>query len=228
MCVKQRPWQGLYTDGITTLDYERRKSQSHPRRGPGRQTTLSDPGATTKITPTPRPTPSSTRSSTSSARPGTCSLTSPFVPTVLSTKPPPHFCLARTTRQNHLEHHLRKSHADHSVDNSDVPLRRACAHRAPTKHAPTSSSSSPTISALTPWAATATPDVTTPNLDRLADEGIVFDNHYDTTAICMASRASILTGKLEYRHGCNFEHGNLVKEALAEGPTQSSSEKPAT
>ena len=57
-----------------------------------------------------------------------------------------------------------------------------------------------------------TPDVTTPNLDRLADEGIVFDNHYDTTAICMASRASILTGKLEYRHGCNFEHGNLVKE----------------
>ena len=57
-----------------------------------------------------------------------------------------------------------------------------------------------------------TPDVTTPNLDRLAEEGIVFDNHYDTTAICMASRASILTGKLEYRHGCNFEHGNLLNE----------------
>ncbi len=57
-----------------------------------------------------------------------------------------------------------------------------------------------------------TPDVTTPNLDRLAEEGIVFDNHYDTTAICMASRASVLTGKLEYRNGCNFEHGNLVKE----------------
>ena len=57
-----------------------------------------------------------------------------------------------------------------------------------------------------------TPDVQTPNLDRLADEGIVFDNHYDTTAICMASRASVLTGKLEYRTGCNFEHGHLVRE----------------
>lgn len=57
-----------------------------------------------------------------------------------------------------------------------------------------------------------TPDVQTPNLDRLAEEGIVFDNHYDTTAICMASRASVLTGKLEYRHGCNFEHGNLMRE----------------
>ena len=45
---------------------------------------------------------------------------------------------------------------------------------------------------------------------RLAKEAIVFDNHYDTTAICMASRASILTGKYEYRTGCNFEHGNLL------------------
>lgn len=58
-----------------------------------------------------------------------------------------------------------------------------------------------------------TPDVQTPNLDRLAEEGIVFDNHYDTTAICMASRASIFTGRLEYRTGCNFEHGHLL-EAL--------------
>lgn len=57
-----------------------------------------------------------------------------------------------------------------------------------------------------------TPDVQTPNLDRLAQEGMVFDNHYDTTAICMASRASILTGKLEYRTGCNFEHGHLVND----------------
>ena len=34
------------------------------------------------------------------------------------------------------------------------------------------------------------PDVKTPNLDRLAADGMVFDNHYDTTAICMASRAN--------------------------------------
>ena len=28
MCVKERPWQGLYADGITTLDYERGKASS--------------------------------------------------------------------------------------------------------------------------------------------------------------------------------------------------------
>ena len=29
-----------------------------------------------------------------------------------------------------------------------------------------------------------TPDVQTPHLDRLAADGLVFDHHYDTTAIC--------------------------------------------
>lgn len=57
-----------------------------------------------------------------------------------------------------------------------------------------------------------TPDVKTPNLDQLAREGIVFDQHYDTTAICMASRANVMTGLLEYKNGCNFEHGPLAIE----------------
>ena len=55
-------------------------------------------------------------------------------------------------------------------------------------------------------------DVKTPHMDSLAREGIAFDNHYDTTAICMASRANIMTGKFEFRNGCNFEHGALVEE----------------
>ncbi|MCB1228235.1 MAG: sulfatase-like hydrolase/transferase, partial [Verrucomicrobiales bacterium] len=55
-------------------------------------------------------------------------------------------------------------------------------------------------------------DVQTPHLDQLAAQGVVFDHHYDTTAICMASRASIFTGLFEYRTGCNFEHGNLTQE----------------
>ena len=37
-------------------------------------------------------------------------------------------------------------------------------------------------------------DVQTPNMDRLARDGLVFDRHYNTTAICMASRASVFTG----------------------------------
>lgn len=58
-------------------------------------------------------------------------------------------------------------------------------------------------------------DVITPNIDKLADEGVRFLNHYDTTSICMASRASIMTGLYEYRHGCNFSHGPLERHFFA-------------
>ena len=57
-------------------------------------------------------------------------------------------------------------------------------------------------------------DALTPNLDRLSKKGVTFDNHYVTTAICMASRASILTGKYEYQHGCNFSKGKLSQEDI--------------
>ncbi|MBK1825509.1 sulfatase family protein [Haloferula rosea] len=54
------------------------------------------------------------------------------------------------------------------------------------------------------------PDVKTPNLDRLGGEGMIFDNHYVTTAICMASRATAMTGMYEYKTGCNFDHGHML------------------
>ncbi|WP_139959466.1 sulfatase family protein [Flavicella sediminum] len=57
--------------------------------------------------------------------------------------------------------------------------------------------------------------VITPNMDNLAEEGVLFENHYNTTAVCMASRAIILTGMYEYKAGCNFEHGPLRKEKFA-------------
>ena len=56
-----------------------------------------------------------------------------------------------------------------------------------------------------------TPGAKTPNLDQLATEGMIFDNHYDTTAICMASRANIMTGMFEYKAGCNFTHGAMAQ-----------------
>lgn len=58
-------------------------------------------------------------------------------------------------------------------------------------------------------------DVSTPHIDALAARGVVFDNHYVTTAICMASRANILTGMYEYAHGCNFTKGKLSDEDFA-------------
>ncbi|MBU3024206.1 sulfatase family protein [Zobellia galactanivorans] len=51
--------------------------------------------------------------------------------------------------------------------------------------------------------------VKTPNMDQLAKDGVLFLNHYNTTSICMASRANILTGMYEYKTGCNFMHGDL-------------------
>ncbi len=55
-------------------------------------------------------------------------------------------------------------------------------------------------------------DVVTPNMDRLAADGLVFDKHYNTTAICMASRANVFTGMYEYKTGCNFTHGDMHPE----------------
>lgn len=54
-------------------------------------------------------------------------------------------------------------------------------------------------------------DVQTPQMDRLARQGIVFNRHYDTTAICMASRATVMTGMYEYKTGCNFSHGEMLR-----------------
>lgn len=44
----------------------------------------------------------------------------------------------------------------------------------------------------------------TPNMDRLAEEGCYFANSFVTTPICAASRASIMTGTYERRHGFTF------------------------
>jgi arylsulfatase A-like enzyme len=55
-------------------------------------------------------------------------------------------------------------------------------------------------------------EVETPNMDKLGRDGLIFDKHYNTTAICMASRASIFTGMYEYKTGTNFQHTHMRKE----------------
>lgn len=42
---------------------------------------------------------------------------------------------------------------------------------------------------------------TTPNLDRIADEGMRFDNCFCTNSICAPSRATILTGLYNHENG---------------------------
>jgi len=58
-------------------------------------------------------------------------------------------------------------------------------------------------------------DVETPQMDKLGADGMIFDRHYDTTAICMASRANIFTGMYEYKTGTNFSHGDMKPETWA-------------
>ena len=53
------------------------------------------------------------------------------------------------------------------------------------------------------WAAHTygNPEIYTPNIDRLAAEGLKFTNAFCNTPVCSASRATILTGRLPSQHG---------------------------
>ena len=46
-------------------------------------------------------------------------------------------------------------------------------------------------------------DISTPNIDRLADEGIKFTDFYSASSVCSPSRAGLLTGRIPQRMGIN-------------------------
>ncbi|MEM9280717.1 MAG: sulfatase-like hydrolase/transferase [Verrucomicrobiota bacterium] len=52
--------------------------------------------------------------------------------------------------------------------------------------------------------------VQTPHLDRLAAEGVLFENASITSAICTPSRITFFLGQFERRHGVNFNSGTSV------------------
>jgi len=59
--------------------------------------------------------------------------------------------------------------------------------------------------------------IRTPHLDRLAADGTLFLNNFCSTAICMASRASIFTGLHERSHGISRFDLPLTPQAFARG-----------
>ena len=58
--------------------------------------------------------------------------------------------------------------------------------------------------------------IQTPNLDRLAADGVLFSNAFVTTAICCSNRACILTGQHMRRHGIEDFRKPLSAEAMAQ------------
>ena len=72
------------------------------------------------------------------------------------------------------------------------------------------------------------PVIKTPNLDRLAAEGVRFTNAFCTTASCSASRSVILSGlynhyngqyghQHDYHHFISFDHVRSLPVLLAQG-----------
>lgn len=51
--------------------------------------------------------------------------------------------------------------------------------------------------------------VRTPNLDRIAARGMVFENAWVSNPVCMPNRSSIATGRMPTAHGCIFNDRSL-------------------
>jgi uncharacterized sulfatase len=47
------------------------------------------------------------------------------------------------------------------------------------------------------------PDIKTPNIDRLASQGILFEQFYVASPICSPSRVAVTTGQYPARHKIN-------------------------
>ena len=62
-----------------------------------------------------------------------------------------------------------------------------------------------------------TPELYTPNLDRIAASGMRFENFFCVSPVCSPARASLLTGKIPSAHGIHdwLRSGNVDAERFA-------------
>ena len=59
------------------------------------------------------------------------------------------------------------------------------------------------------------PQLKTPNMDRLAQQGVYFRNAFVTSPICAVSRASIMTGRYASTHGMNHFNTPIATDVLS-------------
>ena len=71
-----------------------------------------------------------------------------------------------------------------------------------------------------PWAmhCAGNEEIQTPNLDRIAENGIRFTNFFCASPVCSPARASILTGRIPSGHGVHdwLCSGNVNREDLGD------------
>jgi arylsulfatase A-like enzyme len=71
------------------------------------------------------------------------------------------------------------------------------------------------------WAlgAAGNDEIRTPNLDRLADQGMRFENYFCTSPVCSPARATLLTGRIPSQHGVHdwISAGNSTCEPARDG-----------
>lgn len=57
--------------------------------------------------------------------------------------------------------------------------------------------------------------IKTPNIDRIAEEGLKFHRAYTPTAMCAPARASLYTGLYPHRNGVHMNHGSTKSSVLS-------------
>src|SRR6478609_6407534 len=58
------------------------------------------------------------------------------------------------------------------------------------------------------------PDLKTPNIDRIAKEGVRFTQAYANSAVCTASRVGLITGRYQYRLKIGLEEPLAANSAV--------------